>query len=125
MVTPGFIHAHCLRGSHIIWIAPQDIHVGIHDHEVIENLDRARLACGLEDAPIDVQRVRIKKAQCPVEVFVSATGEDRVEQNLVGITLVNENILARANLPAKFGNFAAMQVDQMDFAKRGSNLQRV
>ncbi len=122
---PNPIYAFNLGGGYVFWVTPEDVHVRIHNHEVVKNLYRAHLTSCLEDTPLNVKRIRIKKAQPSAVVLVLAPRKNFMEKNIIGITFVNEYSLLAPDQSPKLLSLAAVQVDQVNFLKRRVNIQRV
>ena len=55
IVTPYCVHPRLLRRFDLPRVLPQDVHVRVHDHEVVEDLQAFHLSCRFQNLPVHVE----------------------------------------------------------------------
>jgi hypothetical protein len=108
-----------------IRISPENIHIRIHYHKIVENFDAFHLAGGLKYLPININVVWIQEAQGAMVALIFAPGKDFLKQNFITVALMYDHIFVPPGKLSELLRFAPIQIDEMEFAKWGGNQQCV
>jgi hypothetical protein len=113
-VTPDGIHTSQLNIRDVVPTAPEDIPIGIHYHEIVEDLDATHLPGNQHDFPIDAECVWIEKAEGAMVVLEPAARENFLQEHPIAVTFMNEDIRAGTSKLAKLLRSPSVEVDEME-----------
>src|SRR4030042_5708434 len=115
MGPPHRVPSGNLTGLDFVRRTPKNIHVCIHDHKSIKDLNTLHFSSLLQNLPINVKTIRIKQAQRSTIILISTSGKNLGKEHFVTVSFVNRDITSLAHNLTKFIHLVTVQVDEMIF----------